>query len=135
MYQTTVTGLGQSTCVGIGGDRSAGTNFVAGLPREVRRRSADGGNHHDRRDRRDRGGGGGGVHHGELQNEPVVSFIGGLTAPPGMRMGHAGAIIAGGKGGAGDKIAALKAAGVTVVPSPAGMGKAMLDIFNERKML
>ena len=123
VWQLSNLGLGQSTCVGIGGDPINGTNFIDVFA-AVRRRSGHGGRGDDRRDRRHCRGGGGGLDQGELK-KPVVGFIAGRTAPPGRRMGHAGAIISGGKGTAAEKFAALRAAGIHVVESPAAMGVTM----------
>ena len=124
VFQLTALGLGQSTCIGIGGDPLIGTNFVDAL----RLLNGDPETH-------------GIVLIGEIGgtaeeeaaafikahiSKPVVGFIAGRTAPPGRRMGHAGAIISGGKGTAADKIAALDAAGITVAPSPALIGETML---------
>ena len=128
VYQLTKRDIGQSTCIGIGGDPVIGTTFVDAL--ELFQADAEteaiimigeiGGRAEETA----------AEYIKTHVTKPVVSFIAGQTAPPGRRMGHAGAIVMGGKGTAADKMATLEAMGVTVVKSPADMGQRMKDILN-----
>jgi len=127
VYQLTQLGIGQSTCIGIGGDPIIGTNFVDAL--ELFEKDAEttavvligeiGGTAEEEA----------AAYVKDHVTKPVVSFIAGRTAPPGRRMGHAGAIISGGHGTAAEKMAALQSAGITVVQNPAEIGQTVKQIL------
>jgi succinyl-CoA synthetase alpha subunit len=127
VHQLTQLGVGQSTCIGIGGDPIIGTGFIDALAlfnadpgtEAVLMMGEIGGNAEERAAAWIKAN----------MKKPVAAYIAGVTAPPGKRMGHAGAIISGGKGTAADKIAALEAAGIAVATSPADMGATLVKVL------
>jgi succinyl-CoA synthetase alpha subunit len=130
VYQTTQNGLGQTTCVGIGGDPVRGMSFIDVLELFELDPATEGiimvgeigGSDEEAA----------AAYIKKSVSKPVVAYIAGVTAPPGKRMGHAGAIVAGGKGTAAEKFAALESAGVRTVHSPAELGSAMLELLKRK---
>jgi succinyl-CoA synthetase alpha subunit len=131
VHQLTKRGIGQSTCVGIGGDPVIGLDFVDILMMFEKDEETEvvvmigeiGGSAEENA----------GLCYRQYMSKPVIAFIAGISAPAGRRMGHAGAIISGGKGDAASKIRALEEAGITIVENPAGIGATVAEFLGEPK--